>query len=114
MRSSRLIAHSTRSRLIECSCLAFSGRRDVDVKGAPLPGDCLFEPSEHALHACEASIRAPPTRRDQLAEKLDVLQALVSLSLDLEPHVLQPRVDHLVEPVAVSYTHLTLPTSDLV
>jgi hypothetical protein len=71
----------------------------VDAKRAPLPVGSFFEPSEHALHAREASIRASPTRGDELAEKGNVLQALLPLSLYLEPHVLQPPVDQLVERV---------------
>ena len=71
----------------------------MDLKRIPLPTDCFFEPSEHALHPREASIGAPPPRRDELAEKCDILQALVPLSLDLKPHVFQPPVDQLVEGV---------------
>jgi hypothetical protein len=71
----------------------------MDVKRAPLPADCFFEPSEHALHAREASIGAPPPRGDEFAEKRDILQTLVPLSLDLKPHVFQPPVDQLIQGV---------------
>ena len=69
----------------------------MEVRGASLAGDGLFEPSEHPLHSGEPPVGTSPPRRDELAEQLHVFQPLVPLMLDLGPHVLQSGADQLIE-----------------